>query len=87
MDFVPGRDWSLYDWNAVTEWPTANGPADDVLFVQGQPLGVVEAKRLSLGPRNALAQAERYSKGLTESPFHFGDYRAPFLYSTNSEVP
>ena len=72
--------------HALTEFPTANGPADYALVVAGQPLGVVEAKKLTLGPQNALTQAERYSKGVTDSPFNFRGYRVPFLYSTNGEV-
>ena len=74
-----------YTHHAVTEYPTANGPADYALFSEGQPLGVVEAKRLSLGPQNVLTQSERYSKGVTDSPFNFDGYRA-VLYSTNGEV-
>jgi type I restriction enzyme R subunit len=75
-----------YSRHAVTEFPTANGPADYALFVEGQPLGIVEAKRLSIGPQNVLPQAERYSKGVEASPFNFRGFRVPFLYSTNGEV-
>src|SRR5208282_4488624 len=49
-------------------------------------LGIVEAKKLSLGPQNVLTQAERYSKGVADSQFDFRGYRVPFLYSTNGEV-
>ena len=71
---------------AVTEYPTASGPADYALFVGGRMLGIVEAKKLSLGPQNVLTQAQRYSAGVTDSPFHFGEFRVPFLFSTNGEV-
>ncbi len=72
--------------HAVEEFPTSNGPADYALFSDGQLLGVVEAKKLSVGAKGALTQAERYSKGVAESPFNFDSYRVPFLYSTNGEV-
>ena len=49
-------------------------------------LGIVEAKKLSPGPRNVLAQAQRDSAGVTDSPFHFGEFRVPFLFFTNGEV-
>src|SRR5271169_417847 len=75
-----------YSHHAVTEYPTANGPADYALFVDGQLLGIVEAKRVALGPESVLSQAERYSRGVAESPFNFGGHRVPFLYSTNGEV-
>jgi type I restriction enzyme, R subunit len=71
---------------AITEYPTANGPADYALFVRGRLLGIIEAKKLSLGPQNVLTQAERYSAGVTDSPFQFGKFRVPFLFSTNGEV-
>ena len=49
-------------------------------------LGIVEAKKLTLGPQNVLIQAERYARGVNDSPFDFGGFRVPFLYSTNGEV-
>ncbi len=71
---------------AIEEFPTDNGPADYALAVEGQVLGVVEAKRLTLGPQNALTQAERYSRGATQNPLNFHGFHIPFLYSTNGEV-
>ena len=48
--------------------------------------GVVEAKKLTVGPQNVLTQAERYARGLRRSQYNFDGLRAPFLYSTNGEV-
>lgn len=75
-----------YQRHALTEYPTDSGPADYALCGGGRLLGIVEAKKLTLGPQNALTQAERYSKGVADSPFNFRGYRVPFLYSTNGEV-
>lgn len=72
--------------NAVTEYPTANGPADYALAIGGEVLGIVEAKKLTLGPQGVLPQAERYAHGLPAGRFDFAGLRAPFLYSTNGEV-
>ena len=71
---------------AIEEFPTEVGPADYALCVDGSILGVLEAKKLTLGPQGVLPQAERYSKGVTDSPFNFRGYRVPFLYATNGEV-
>ncbi len=71
---------------AVEEFPTKAGPADYALCIDGQVLGIVEAKKLTLGPQNVLTQAERYSRGATKNPFNFDGLRVPFLYSTNGEV-
>jgi type I restriction enzyme R subunit len=54
--------------------------------VDGTILGVVEAKKVTLGPQNVLTQAERYSQGVTNSPLNFRGFRVPFLYSTNGEI-
>lgn len=70
---------------AFTEYPTVNGPADYVLFHQGEPLAVVEAKKLAVGPQNVLQQAQRYARALEPSPFDFGGFKVPFVYSTNGE--
>ena len=86
MPFDPDRPLEAYDRCAVEEYPTDHGPADYALVVGGQIPGIVEAKKLTLGPQNALTQAERYSKGATSNPLNFRGYRVPFLYSTNGEV-
>jgi hypothetical protein len=59
---------TAYDRCAIEEYPTDNGPADYALCVSGEILGVVEAKKLTLGPQGVLPQAERYSKGIKTNP-------------------
>lgn len=68
------------------EVETEDGPSDYCLYFDQRPLAVVEAKKLTLGPQNVLTQAERYSRGFSDSPFSFGAFKVPFLYSTNGEV-
>ena len=68
------------------EHPTANGPADYVLHHAGQPLAIVEAKKMGVGPQNVLKQTQRYARGLSPSPFDFNGYHVPFVYSTNGNV-
>jgi type I restriction enzyme R subunit len=82
----PARPFGRGAAVAIAEFPTDSGPADYALVVDGQVLGVVEAKKLTIGPQNALTQAERYSRGVRTSPFDFHGYRVPFLYATNGEV-
>src|ERR1700694_1819690 len=86
VKFDAAKPLAKYDRCAIEEYPTENGPADYALCVGGRILGVVEAKKLSLGPQNVLTQAARYSRGVLAAPFSFGEYRVPFLYSTNGEV-
>jgi type I restriction enzyme R subunit len=84
--FDQQKPLSAYDRCAVTEYPTDNGPSDYALCVDGKILGIVEAKKVTLGPQNVLLQAERYSKGATTNTLNFNGYRVPFVYSTNGEV-
>lgn len=86
VPFDPAKPLSELDCSAIVEYPTDNGPADYALCVGGLILGIVEAKKLSLGPQNVLTQAERYSRGASSNSLRFGSYRVPFLYSTNGEA-
>jgi type I restriction enzyme, R subunit len=86
LPFDPSRPLSSYHRDAITEYETANGPVDYALAVDGTLLGVIEAKKVSLGPQNVLVQAERYSRGATTNPLDFKGFRVPFAYSTNGEV-
>ena len=60
-----GLDAGSLDRHAVTEYPTSNGPADYALFVNSRLLGIIEAKKVGVGPQNVLEQARRYSRGAT----------------------
>lgn len=85
ISYKEGLNLSALSAHAVEEFPTANGPADYALVVGGRLLGIIEAKKVGVGPQNVLEQAKRYSAGLPEQVGSWGDYRAPFLYSTNGE--
>lgn len=75
---------------AIAEWPTANGPADYVLFTGLTAVAVVEAKRRNADVPAAIDQARRYAEGFVahgdatlpaEGPW--GAIRVPFLFATN----
>jgi type I restriction enzyme, R subunit len=82
---VPYSPHGLRDRVALEEYPTASGPADYLLVDRGEPLAIVEAKKQAVGAQNVLQQAQRYARGLADSPFDFGGYRVPFIYATNGE--
>jgi type I restriction enzyme R subunit len=42
-------NFSAGEGQAVREYTTDTGPADYVLFIDGQPVGVIEAKKETLG--------------------------------------
>lgn len=74
---------------AISEWPTATGPADYALFVGTMLLGVVEAKRQRKNVSAALGQSERYSKGFKTADGvvmpggPWDGFQVPFLFATN----
>jgi type I restriction enzyme, R subunit len=68
------------------EVETAHGPADYALWLGDRVVGIVEAKKLTIGPQNVLTQAGRYARGPAPNGFDLDGVRCPFLYATNSEV-
>jgi type I restriction enzyme, R subunit len=73
-----GAGWDIEDKAQVTtEESLSLGTADYLLFdTRGRPLAVVEAKRFSIEPSTAKAQAEGYARSLS----------APFIFLSNGEV-
>ena len=86
IPFSPGMSFNSWHNCAIEEFETPKGPADYALCVDGAIVGVVEAKKLTLGPQSVLTQAERYSKGITNTSCDYRGYKVPFLYSTNGEI-
>jgi type I restriction enzyme R subunit len=83
---VPFHENSRYDHGSVEEYSTEKGPADYILFHEGKAFACVEGKRVTTGPYNVLQQAKRYARGFPlgeQSIGSFGEYRIPFVYSTN----
>jgi type I restriction enzyme R subunit len=84
--FSPELSLNELDKIAVEELPTANGPADYALFVRGQLLGIVEAKKVSVNPQNVLEQAKRYARGVFAAAGEWNGFRVPFLYASNGTL-
>jgi len=74
------------DARRTEEEETANGPADYALWLGGHIAGIVEAKKVAVGPQNVLMQAERYARGIRGGPYDFQGLCCPFLYATNGEI-
>jgi type I restriction enzyme, R subunit len=70
---------------AVKEYLTDVGPADYVLFVEGKPCGVIEAKREEEGHRMNIheVQGEEYAKAKLK---HLKNEPLPFVYISTGEV-
>jgi type I restriction enzyme R subunit len=78
---------------AISEWPTASGPVDYALFIEGCCVAVIEAKRGVKDVPGRLGQAKRYARDIkltadetsAGSPWIQGldQFRVPFLFVTN----
>ncbi len=70
---------------AVREYQTDVGPADYVLFVDGKPVGVIEAKRKEEGHKLSVHedQAEDYA---TAKLKYLNNEKLPFVYLSTGEV-
>lgn len=68
---------------AVREYPTSTGPVDYVLFIDGSPVGVIEAKKDDLGENITVAesQSERYANSTLK--YVNVDYRIRFAYEAS----
>ena len=68
---------------AVGEFPLTTGPADYLLFGEGRPIGVVEAKKVGTTLSGVEPQAKRYCASLPEmmQPLAWHD-PLPFRYES-----
>ncbi|WP_322180155.1 type I restriction endonuclease subunit R [Neglectibacter caecimuris] len=71
---------------AVREFPTSTGPVDYALFVEGIPVGVVEAKKDDAGENITVAESQ--SNRYAGSTFKWvkSDYRIRFAYEATGKL-
>ena len=71
---------------AVREFPTSTGEVDYALFVEGLPVGVVEAKREEAGEH--ITDVEVQSNRYVNSKFKWvkGDYSIRFVYEATDKI-
>jgi type I restriction enzyme, R subunit len=83
----PAKDRQM----AIAGWPTDNGIASYALFVGPKCVGVIAADCEHKNVRDAIDQAERYSRGFQfvqgAEPLKWpcGEYRIPFVFATNGK--
>lgn len=70
---------------AVQEYQTDVGPADYLLFVEGKPCGIIEAKRAEEGHRITVheSQGEEYAKAKLK---HLKNEPLPYVYLSTGEI-
>lgn len=95
-DMLDASGWIVQDKNeidpskgrgqAVREYPTDNGPADYVLFVDRQAVGVIEAKRKSKGEN--ITTVEEQTQGYASAGLKWvsNNEPLPFLYESTGVI-
>ena len=71
---------------AVREYQTDSGPADYVLFVAGEPVGVIEAKRPKEGQRITTHEAQTKEYATAKLKWIQNNQPLPFLYESTGEI-
>lgn len=71
---------------AVREYQTDIGPADYVLFVEGKPCGIIEAKRREEGVHLASVVTEQSSDYAKAKLKHLNNEPLRFVYESTGEV-
>lgn len=71
---------------AVREFPTSTGPVDYALFIEGKPVGVVEAKKTELGEK--ITTVEEQSSRYANSTFKWvhQEYEIRFAYEATDKL-
>ncbi len=70
---------------AVREYPTAEGPADYILFVDRRPVGVIEAKRIEAGVKLTVVEEQSF-RYATSKLKHLNNDILPFVYESTGAV-
>lgn len=71
---------------AVREYDTDVGPADYILFVDRQPVGVVEAKKPDEGVRFTMHEEQAEGYATAKLRWTIGQSTLPFIYLSTGEV-
>jgi len=80
-------DFHIGNGQAIREYTTDSGPADYVLFVDGAPVGVIEAKKETLG--QSITAAETQTEGYAAAKLKWVQKTGlplPFLYEATGVI-
>lgn len=71
---------------AVREFPTSTGPVDYALFVGGKPVGVIEAKKSTLGENITAVEEQSARYAHSSLKYIKVDYKIRFAYEATDKV-
>ena len=71
---------------AVREYPTSTGPVDYALFVEGKPVGVIEAKKDEAGENITVVEAQSGRYANSTFKYISNDYSIRFAYEATGQL-
>lgn len=71
---------------AVREFPTSTGPVDYALFVDGMPVGIVEAKKSSAGENITVVEGQSARYATSTFKWIQQEYRIRFAYEATDKI-
>ena len=71
---------------AVREYPTSTGPVDYALFVDGKPVGVVEAKKDDLGENITVVEGQSGRYASSTFKYIKSEYHIRFAYEATGQL-
>lgn len=71
---------------AVREYPTDTGPVDYVLFIDGEPVGVIEAKKSSIGENITVVEEQSARYATSSFKWINREYTIRFAYESTDKL-
>ena len=71
---------------AVREYPTSTGPVDYALFVDGIPVGVIEAKKDDLGENITVVEGQSGRYANSTFKYITAEYKIRFAYEATGQL-
>lgn len=71
---------------AVREFPIDSGEMDYALFIDGSPVGVIEAKRQEAGENLTVAESQTVRYSTSKMKYIPSDYRIRFAYEATDKI-
>ena len=71
---------------AVREYPTSTGPVDYALFVDGKPVGIIEAKKDDLGENITVVESQSGRYAQSKFKYVHVEYYIRFVYEATGKL-
>lgn len=71
---------------AVREYPTSTGPVDYVLFIEGKPVGIIEAKKDDKGENITVVEGQSGRYANSKFKYIHAEYHIRFAYEATGKL-